>query len=70
MEYTINDIYKKCVVHNIKSGPFNIVHSMVWCDLTNLQMHHKIIAFKKWMFININDNCAQAMCYWGNTQHR
>ncbi len=47
MEYTINDIYKKCVVYNIKSGPFNIVHGMVWCDLTNLQMHHKIIAFKK-----------------------
>jgi hypothetical protein len=24
-----NDIYKKCVVYNIESGPFNIVHGMV-----------------------------------------
>ncbi len=34
MEYTINDIYKKFVVYNIESGPFNIVHGMVlvWFD--------------------------------------
>jgi hypothetical protein len=34
MEYTINDMYKKSVIYNIKSGPFNIVHGMVlvWFD--------------------------------------
>lgn len=29
MEYATNDIYKKCVVFNINSGPFHIVHGMV-----------------------------------------